>query len=215
MPTTGCAGLRDESENKFGLVMLPGREEAMRRVVLQWMSPIFTCACVTGCLLNSVRQITTEPRSSPDSEHAIAVIGIGLDVTWPYTDFQLTLPEYSVKKQGMTGNCYHYNRIEAIHPSIPAKVTYLAFVVPANAYAYPDLADTISASSLVGSAFIAPPRSAVYFGDFVYVGNKTVEFRRDINAARTGARKILPPNTALELAESTAAPGAHTPLCTP
>lgn len=187
----------------------------MRRVVSQRMALLITCALVPGCLLNSVHPITTEPRSIPDSDHAIVVIGIGLDVTWPYPEFQLTLPEYSVKKQGMTGNCFHYNRIEATRPSIPAKVTYLAFEVPANAYAYPDLADANPASSLVGSAFIAPPRSTVYFGDFVFVGNKNVEFRRDINAARTGARKLLPPNAVLELAESTAAPGAHIPLCTP
>lgn len=186
----------------------------MRRIVSQWMALLITCALVPGCLLNSVRQITTGPRSSPDSDHAIVVIGIGLDVTWPYTEFQLTLPEYSVEKQGITGNCFHYNRIEATRPSVPAKVTYLAFEVPANAYAYPSLADTIP-SSLVGSAFIAPARSTVYFGDFVFVGNKTVEFRRDINAARAGARKLLPPNAVLELAESTPAPGAHIPLCTP
>jgi hypothetical protein len=187
----------------------------MRRVVSQWMALLITCALVPGCLLNSVRPITTEPRSSTDSDRAIVVIGMGLDTTWPYTEFQLTLPEYSVKKQGMTGNCFHFNRIEATRPSIPAKVTYLAFEVPANAYAYPDFADAIPGSSLVGSAFIAPPRSTVYFGDFVFVGNKTVEFRRDINAARAGARRLLPPNAVLELAESTAAPGAHIPLCTP
>jgi hypothetical protein len=187
----------------------------MRRVVSQWMALLITCALVPGCLLNSVRPITTEQRSISDSDHAIVVIGIGLDVTWPYPEFQLTLPEYSVKKQGMTGNCFHYNRIEATRPSIPAKVTYLAFEVPANAYAYPDLADANPASSLVGSAFIAPSRSTVYFGDFVFVGNKNVEFRRDINAARTGVRKLLPPNAVLELAESTPAPGAHIPLCTP
>jgi hypothetical protein len=187
----------------------------MRRVVSQWMALLITCALVPGCLLNSVRQITAEPRSTPDSDHAIVVIGIGLDVRWPYTEFQLTLPEYSVKKQGITGNCFHYNRIEATRPSVPAKVAYLAFEVPANAYAYPGLADTIPAPSLVGSAFIAPARSTVYFGDFVFVENETVEFRRDINAARAGASRLLPPNAVLKLAESTPAPGARIPLCTP
>jgi hypothetical protein len=179
------------------------------------MALLITCALVPGCLLNSVRRITTAPRASPDSGHAIVVIGIGLDVAWPYTELQLTLPEYSVEKQSITGNCFHYNRIEATRPSIPSKVTYLAFEVPANAYVYLDLMDTALVSSPMGHAFIAPAGSTVYFGDYVFVGNKTVEFRRDINAARAGASELLPHDAQLVLAESTAAPGAHMPLCTP
>jgi hypothetical protein len=42
-----------------------------------------------------------------------------------------------------------------------------------------------------------------------------VEFRRDINAARAGARELLPRDAVLELAESTTAPGAHMFTCTP
>ena len=114
-----------------------------------------------------------------------------------------------------SGNCFHYNRIEDTRPSIPAKVAYLAFEVPANAYVNPDLVDTFLPPSLIGHGFIATPGSTVYSGDFVLIRNKTVEFRRDINAARNAARKLLPPNAVLDLAESTAAPGAHMPLCTP
>ena len=106
------------------------------RGLLQWMALLITCAPASGCLLNSVRAITTAPRSRPDSGHAIVVIGIGVDVTWPYKEFQLTFPEYSVEKHGITGNCFHYNRIEATRPSIPINVTYLTFEVPANVYVY-------------------------------------------------------------------------------
>jgi hypothetical protein len=59
----------------------------MIRGLPPWMALLITCALVSGCLLNSVRPITTAPRSRPDSTHAIVVIGIGLDVTWPYKDF--------------------------------------------------------------------------------------------------------------------------------
>jgi hypothetical protein len=190
----------------------------MRRGVLQWMALLVVCAIIPGCLLNSVHSITRASRTKPDAAHAIVVIGIGLDATWPYTEFQMTFPEYSVEKQRITGNCFHYNRIEATRPSIPAKVTYLAFQVPANTYVYLstlDLVDTHRAPSPTGHAFIAPPRATVYFGDYIFVGNKTVEFRRDIDAARTGARELLPRDAVLELAESTTAPGAHMFICTP
>jgi hypothetical protein len=187
----------------------------MRQGAQRWFGLLVVCAVSPGCLLNSVHSITRAPRTKPDAAHAIVVIGMGLDVTWPYTEFQLTLFEYSVEKQSITGNCFHYNRIEATRPSIPAKVTYLAFEVPANAYVYLDLVDTPLAPSPIGHAFIAPPGATVYFGDYVFVGNKTVEFRRDINAARAGARELLPRDAVLELAQPTTAPGAHMPLCTP
>jgi hypothetical protein len=187
----------------------------MRRGVLQWMALLVVWAVIPGCLLNSVHSITRAPRTKPDAAHAIVVIGIGLDATWPYTEFQLTFPEYSVEKQRITGNCFHYNRIEATRPSGPAKVTYLAFEVPANAYVYLGLVGTPLAPSTIGHAFIAPPGATVYFGDYVFTGYKTVEFRRDINAARAGARDLLPRVAVLELAESTPAPGAHMFMCTP
>jgi hypothetical protein len=55
----------------------------------------------------------------------------------------------------------------------------------------------------------------VYFGDYVLVGEKTVQFRQDINAARAGVKALLPRATVLEPAEATTAPGAHMFLCTP
>jgi hypothetical protein len=193
-----------------------GREEgAMRRGMQQWIAVLVVCAVTPGCLLNSVQSITRAPRTKPDTAHAIVVIGMGLDVTWPYKEIQFTLAEYSVQKQSITGNCFHYNRIVATRPSIPAKVTHLAFEVPANVYAYLDNPNLPLAPSPIGKAFKAPPASTVYFGDYVLTGNKIVEFRRDIDAARAGARKLLPPGAVLELADSTAAPGAHMPLCTP
>lgn len=185
----------------------------MRRGVPQWIVLLAVLAIVPGCLLNSVHSIGRAPRTKPDAGYAIVVIGIGLDVTWPYTEFQLTFPEYSVEKQKITGNCFHYNRIEATRPPIPAKVTYLAFEVPANAYVYLNV--TTLSPSTTGHAFIAPPGATVYFGDYVFVGNNTVEFRRDINAARLGVRRLLPPGTALELAESTTAPDPRMFICTP
>jgi hypothetical protein len=188
----------------------------MKPGVLPRMASLVACAVIPGCLLNSVHQITTAPRTKPDPAHAIVVIGVGLDVMWPYTEFTLTLDEYSVEKQNITGGCFHYNRIDATRPSTPANVTYLAYEVPANAYVYSGRnANATLASSTMGRAFIAPGGATVYFGDYVLVGSKSVEFRRDIGAARSGARSLLPRDAVLEPAESTTAAHAPPLLCTP
>ena len=190
----------------------------MKRAVLLRIALLVVCAIIPGCLLNSVHSITGASRTKPDAAHAIVVIGVGLDATWPYAEFQSTFPEYSVEKERITGNCFHYNRIEATRPPNPAKVTYLAFLVPANGYVYLstlDLVDSHRGPSPIGHAFIAPPSATVYFGDYVFVGGKAVEFRRDIDAARAGTKDFLPRDAVLELAESTTAPGAHMFMCTP
>jgi len=190
----------------------------MRRGVQRWIGLLVVCAFIPGCLLNSVQSISRASRTKPDRDHAIVVIGMGLDETWPYSEFQLTFPEYSVEKQSITGNCFHYNRIEATVPSNPAKVRYFAFEVPANAYVYLStlgLVDANRAPSPIGQAFIAPPGATVYFGDYVFVGNKTTEFQRDINAARAATKELLPRDAVLVPAEPTTAPGARMFICTP
>ena len=188
----------------------------MRRVILKCSSLLLICGGMQGCLMNSVRHLTSPPRARPDSSHAIAVVGIGLDVPFSYAEFQTTLVEYSLRKQAITGNCFHYNRIEVRVPSSPAKVRYFAFEVPANAYAYLDNPYApLASSSTSGRAFMAPAGGTVYLGDYVLVGNKTVEYRNDLNAARLGAQALLPRGTVLRSAEPAAAAHAHMLLCTP
>lgn len=188
----------------------------MRPAVLHWTTLLITCAVIPGCLLNSVHSITTALRTKPDAAHAIVVIGVGLDVAWPFREFPLVLDEYSDEKQGITGTCFHYNRIESTRRSGPAKIAYLAYEVPANIYVYSGRnANATLAPSSIGRAFIAPPGATVYFGDYVFVGNETVEFRRNIEAARAGAQSVLPPDTILEPAEPTTVAHAPALLCTP
>jgi hypothetical protein len=187
----------------------------MSRGAQRCIAVLFVCAVIPGCLLNSVHSITTAPRTKPDAAHAIVVIGVGLDVAWPYTEFQLSLAEYSVKKQGITGNCFHYNRIDAARPSLPAKVTYLAYEVPASVYVFLNNPNAPLASSPMGHAFIAPPGATVYFGDYILVDSNSVQFRQDIASARAGVRALLPRGSVLELAEQTTVAHVQGPLCTP
>lgn len=177
---------------------------------------MITCAFIPGCLLNSVRPITTAPPTRPDSAHSIVVIGVGLDAAWPFAALVLVFDEYSAGKQGITGTCFHYNRIEATRPSNSAKIAYFAYEVPANIYVYSGRnANARLASSSMGRAFIAPPGATVYFGDYIFAGNGAVDYRRDIEAARSGARSVLPRDAVLEPAEPTTVAQAPALLCTP
>lgn len=176
--------------------------------IRQLITLLATCASIPGCLLNSVHPITTAPRTRSDAAHAIVVIGV--------KDSSVILDEYSVKKQDITGNCYHYNRIEATSPSSPGKVTYFAYEVPVGTYVYSrrNVAASLDPPAL-GSGFIAPAAKTVYFGDYISVGHNTVEFRRDIDAARLGGQGLLPPGAVLESAEPTKTTLSHPFLCTP
>jgi hypothetical protein len=195
-------------ESGLETVMIHKEKRAMRRGAPQWIGMLIACVVIPGCLLNSVHQLKLAPRTKPDAAHAIVVIGL--------KDFSLILDEYSVKKQDITGNCYHYNRIEAISPSSPGKVIYFAYEVPAGTYVYSRRNMTASLDPpALGSGFIAPAAKTVYFGDYISVGHNTVEFRRDIDAARLGSRGLLPLGSVLESAEPTTTALTHPFLCTP
>ena len=172
--------------------------------------------CTSGCIVNSVHPLTRAQRTAPDRRHSVVVIGMGVETPLPSAELHLLFPEYSIAKKRFTGNCFHYNRIEAARPSTPNGVTYVAFEVPPNTYVYVSPFDSNLAPSSVGRAFIAPPGGTVYFGDYVFVGNRTLEFRRDMDAARAGTRRLLPRAAVLEFAESTTVEhAAGIPLCTP
>ena len=177
---------------------------------------LIVCLSISGCLLNTVRPIKYSLPEKPDSSHSIVVIGVGLDVQWPYKEFSPVLDEYSLKRQDLTGNCFFYNRIEVTRPSAPAPVTYFVFEVPASAYVYGG--GNINAqlpASPNASGFIAPPGKTVYFGDYVLVGAQSVELRRNLEAARDATRLLLPRGSVLEAAVPITPPRGHMFLCTP
>jgi hypothetical protein len=188
----------------------------MRARGLQLMTLLAAFPTLPGCLLNSVHRITTAPSHKPDSSHAIVVIGLGVDAVAPFPVFAVTLDEYSEKKQDITGNCFRYNRIEAERPSSTTQVTYYAFEVPAGIYVYSRRnVDEVTPASSMGSAFKAQAGKTVYFGNYVFVGHQSVEFRREIDAAAAGIKSLLPPGATLEPGEPTTASPTHAFICTP
>src|SRR5579859_3203350 len=186
----------------------------MRAAILRVIAVVIVYVTVPGCLQNSVHPITATRPPHPDSAHSIVVVGVGLDEAWPFAAFSLALDEYSFEKRDITGNCFRYNHIQATRASTPAKVTYFTYKVPAGAYVYsPFNGNARLAPSAPGTGFIAPPGRTVYFGDYVFVGNQTVELRRDLDAARLGVRSLLPDGFTLEQAEPAHIEHVHPFLC--
>jgi hypothetical protein len=177
---------------------------------------LIVCATISGCLLNVVHPIKHAIPERSDSNHAIVVLGVGLDVPWPHTEFPLIFDEYSLKKQNITGNCFLYTRIEVRRPSALAPVSYFAFEVPASAYVYSQRnANAQLPPAPNATGFIAPAGKAVYIGDYVFVGNESVELRHNVEAARDATRRLLPRGAVLEAATAITPPHGHGFLCTP
>jgi hypothetical protein len=212
---TGChgsTGLGDSPSKSLSITRAPFLAKHFQHLI----ALLVTCVIIPGCLLNAVHPITRVPRQQPDSAHAIVVIGLGLDAVLPFAEFAVTLDEYSVKKRDISGNCFHYNRIDATRMASVGNVAYFAFDVPAGTYVYSrrNAYATLDPPAM-GSGLIASPGKTVYFGNYVFVGNKTVDFRRDIEAARLGSREFLPRDALLETAEPTTTVLTHPFLCTP
>jgi hypothetical protein len=175
---------------------------------------LFACATLAGCLVNSVQSVPRSHAARPAADRAIVVIGVGLEVPSPYRAFAFSLDQYSLKEQKITGNCFHYNRINLQRPADVAAVRYFAFDVPAGTYVYSGFDANVGAlrHPALGNGFIAPGGHAVYFGDYVLVAD-AVEVRRDFAAAR--ASITLPRNMSLELATPIDTPPPGTFLCAP
>jgi hypothetical protein len=183
---------------------------------LKLFSLLISGLSIAGCLLNSVSSIKHPMSRGPDPGHAFVVVGVGLDVPWPYATFQLALDEYSLEKQDFTGNCFHYNHIELTRPSTAASVSYFVFEVPASAYVYSwTNANARLPPAPNASGFIAPAGKTVYFGDYVLVGTHSVELRRNLEAARDAGKRLLPRGAVMEPAEAITPPRGHAFLCTP
>jgi hypothetical protein len=188
----------------------------MRAGLLRLMAVVVVCVSVPGCLHNSVQPVTETRRAHPDSAHALVVVGVGLEAAWPFEAYSLALDEYSFEKHDITGNCFRYNHIEATRAPNPSTVTYFAYKVPAGTYVYsPFNANAIRAPSGSVAGFTAPAGKVVYFGDYVFVGNHTVELRRDINAARLAVGSLIPGDVPLDQAEPVVVAHVHGFLCTP
>lgn len=149
-------------------------------------------AFVAGCALNSVSLLPTG--AAVNEGRAIVVLGVGVEGDWRYAGFSVELDEYSIQAQAATGNCFHFNRMNATVPSAPGPTRYFAFDVPAGAYVYSPFngAPLAPAAKHDATAFAAPPGKIVYIGDFTYLRDRVVALRRDLDAFSKARAKSLP-----------------------
>jgi hypothetical protein len=182
---------------------------------IYWPAVIATSLAVSGCLLNSIQQV--HQRTTVESGEALVVIGVGLSAPSPYPTFSVSLDEYSLKKQKITGNCFHYNHMDATISAGQTTVQYFAFRVPAGVYVFSAFNAGPSPHPLPHpAAFIAPKGGVIYFGDYIFVGDHIMELRNSIAAAQIAVRDIIPIKSTLTQADPEPSVERGTAfLCTP
>lgn len=143
---------------------------------------------LSGCAsVNSVRPLPHggEPRPG----QAVLVYGIQAQGKWTAPRWSVSLDEYDIERQRITGNCWRFNRTTADVASVASGAQYFAFDVPAGQYAFSGFNQPQMKTPL---AFIAPEGRTVFAGTFVYTNQGQVEIRRDVEAARQLIQEQLP-----------------------
>lgn len=182
------------------------------RASIRWLA--FAAAVAsTGCVVNGVKPfegLAADLRR----DHAIVVVGVTLDASAARPQLGVVLDEYDVRTQGITGNCFSYNRLEAAVPTMAAPTRFFAFDVPAGHYVY----SGFNGGAFAGrdQAFQALPGHAVYIGNFLLGGERGVTLRSDLAGSRSAIARALPQvPAALETAPATTVAPARPFMCAP
>ena len=176
------------------------------------------CAMVAGLFLVSACTINSTMRS-PAGElasdtRAMVVYGVKVEGSWKYKGYAVQLAEYDMAKADISGNCFRFNRTEAVVPPSPGEVTYFAFDVAPGHYVY----SPFNGARLAGDvlAFEAPAGKTVYIGDFILTKNQSVALERRLEDKKSAIRAALPGvRDTLVLAETRPVAAPHIFLCTP
>lgn len=153
----------------------------MRRILenLAFLAIIIT---LSGCalLLNSVELLTNGGETG--AGRAVLVYGIAVEGIWRASRFAVSLDEYSLEEQKITGDCWRFNRTKASVEAIAGTEKYFAFDVPAGHYVYSGFNGH---GSLSGSdrAFVVQEGHVTYVGKFVYTKTGNVELQRDLSTS--------------------------------
>ncbi len=167
---------------------------------------------MAGCTLNSAQHLPTG--SAVRGERAILIYGLGVQGDWEHPRFGVTLDEYNVQSQNITGDCWRYNRTDASIPSAHGPVKYFAFDVAPGYYVY----SAFNGSPLESEtpAFFAPVGKITYIGDFIFSQNQNVVVLRNIDTLKKNLGKSLPNiKGEIHLAESMPVQRPRAFLCMP
>jgi hypothetical protein len=142
----------------------------------------------SGCTMNSTVPLATG--GAPHAGRAVIVYGVGVDGPWAYPNFSVQLTEYSIDKQAITGNCFRFNRVDAIVPATAIGIRYFAFDVAPGSYVYSPMNGAQPKGEPV--AFRVPAGRAVYLGDFVYGKDGRVTRGGNLDGEKSAIRQALP-----------------------
>jgi len=149
---------------------------------------IALAATLAGCTVSST--VPLAAGGKPGADRAVIVYGVGVDGPWAYPNFSVQLTEYSVEQQAITGNCFRFNRVDAIVPATAIGIRYFAFDVAPGSYVYSPMNGAQPNGEPV--AFRAPAERAVYLGDFVYGKDGRVTRGGNLDGEKSAIRQALP-----------------------
>lgn len=173
-------------------------------------------ASLQGCLLlNNVDTISKEKVIRPKANRGIAIVGVAVEAEWPYPQFSISLDEYSIEKQAITGNCWRFNRMTASVPKEAKSAHYFAFEVEPGHYTMSPFNTPIQETNQA-QGFHVPAGQITYIGDFIYAGQKSIILRRHYPTIEAELKKAYPNmQYNAKLAESVLVARPHLFLCAP
>lgn len=143
---------------------------------------------LSACGLNNVKKLNSDAAMSPD--RSVIIYGIRVEGKWDATMFSVNLDEYDLQSQRITGNCFRFNRTEAMVPSTEKSTQYFAFEVHHGHFV---VSPFINADrSISTTAFSAQKGNAVYIGTFLYDKNKKLILQRDFDRVARQLQNLFP-----------------------
>ena len=180
--------------------------------------PLMTTCCLSlglsACVLNSAHRIAPEKVKALPGR-AVLLFSVALRAPWSYKNFAIELDRYDLRKQDISGNCYHFDRVQgSVNPQPNTLRHYFAFIAPPGAYTF----SPFNGSTLGGPprAYIAPAGRVTFIGDFTYVGARAanlvgheVELSDDLVAAENTLHATMTLSKVVNISRP------HPFLCTP
>jgi hypothetical protein len=186
------------------------------RLLIKTLVILTMLSSLQGCLLlNNVDAIHHAKMINPKQDRGIAIVGVAVEGVWNYPQFSLSLDEYSLEKQAITGNCWRFNRMTASVPKETKSLQYFAFDLAPGYYTYSPFNLPNPHSEQV-QGFHVPAGQITYIGNFIYTENKSIELRRNYPRIEAELKQAYPNiKSTVKLAETVLVKRPHLFLCAP
>lgn len=180
---------------------------------------ITCCLFLSSCLmLNDTRPLSDKFSLPNNPERAVIVFGLKFEGDLGEKKYMVSLDEYDMDKQEITGGCWRYNHVKGEVRSPAAGIQYFAFDVRPGYYVFSAFNGGNSFLPLgKAHSYFIPAGTASYVGDFVYSkSTRMTAVQKNISQAEVFAKKnypLLGGNLRSAVSIETAAPSMF--LCAP